>query len=93
MNGLCPECGNPPQYHSFCTLCAQLFRPRREVPRIRWREPGMRDYVAGLSAEGLSAEAIAKLMRLPAATVKSAMTYHRLFANPRGPRRKAEAAS
>lgn len=30
----CPECGNPPQYTSFCTKCAQLFRrPRRHWER------------------------------------------------------------
>ena len=23
---LCPECGEPPHYHSFCTQCAKLFR-------------------------------------------------------------------
>lgn len=25
MSTLCPECGEPPHYHSFCTLCAKLF--------------------------------------------------------------------
>lgn len=33
MNGLCPECGNPPRYHSFCSLCCKLFPPRS----ARWR--------------------------------------------------------
>lgn len=33
---LCPECGNPPAYHSFCTRCAKLFRlPARHWDR-RW---------------------------------------------------------
>lgn len=26
MKRLCPECGEPPQYTSFCTVCAKLFR-------------------------------------------------------------------
>jgi hypothetical protein len=29
MPALCPECKNPPRYHSFCTRCAKLFRPAR----------------------------------------------------------------
>jgi hypothetical protein len=31
----CPECGEPPHYHSFCTLCAQLFmaKPEQEIRR------------------------------------------------------------
>jgi transposase len=32
MPKLCPECKNPPRYHSFCTRCAKLFRP----PRRKW---------------------------------------------------------
>ena len=33
---LCPECGEPPHYHSFCTICARLFRkpPAVEAPPI-----------------------------------------------------------
>jgi len=31
----CPECGEPPHYHSFCTLCAQLFRAKpEEKPKL-----------------------------------------------------------
>lgn len=36
--GICPECGEPRHYHSFCTLCAKLFGVRQEdwpeVPRM-----------------------------------------------------------
>ncbi len=35
----CPECGEPPHYHSWCTLCAQLFRvkPKPEPqPKFKW---------------------------------------------------------
>jgi hypothetical protein len=93
VNGLCPECGNPPRYHSFCTLCCQLFRQPREWPRARsnWRDPLLRAWIASLSADGLSAGKIAKLMGLPAENVKGAMRYYRLFAHPRGPRLAVEA--
>jgi hypothetical protein len=87
VNGLCPECGNPPEYHSFCTLCCQLFRPGRKRTRPVWGDPELRAEIAGLSADGLGAERIAKLMGLPAGKVKHVMTYYRLFAHPRGPRR------
>jgi len=28
MTNLCPECRRVPEYTSFCTLCAQLFRAK-----------------------------------------------------------------
>lgn len=32
MKRFCPECGEPPRYHSFCTLCARLF----QAPSPKW---------------------------------------------------------
>jgi hypothetical protein len=102
VNGLCPECGNPPQYHSFCTLCCQLFRqpreaqPRKPKPcerqRIRWNAL-LRAEIAGLSADGLTAEKIAELMGLATGRVQYAMTYYGLSSQPPGRRKALEAAS
>jgi hypothetical protein len=94
VNGLCPECGNPPEYHSFCTLCCQLFRQPRELQpperphaKTTWGNPALRARVASLSAGGLGARKIAELMGMSVESVKGAMTYYGLFAHPRGPRR------
>jgi hypothetical protein len=99
VNVLCPECGNVPQYHSFCTLCCQLFRqPREQHPRerprvnIKWNAL-LRADIARLSADGLTAEKIAALMGLATGRVQYAMTYYGLSSQPPGRRKALEAAS
>lgn len=93
MNGLCPECKNPPQYHSFCTLCCQLFhvpkartaKSRTSKPKlINWRSPELQRRAADLSAEGLSASKIAAAFGIESiSSVKSAMWRLGLFAQHR----------
>jgi hypothetical protein len=94
VNGLCPECGNPPQYHSFCTLCCQLFRQPRERPerpRIKWNAL-LRADIARLSADGLTAAKIAELKGLATGRVQYAMTYYGLSSQPPGRRKALEVA-
>lgn len=38
MTGRCPECGQPPRYHSWCTLCARLFRRSAKHWTVRARQ-------------------------------------------------------
>jgi hypothetical protein len=57
VNGLCPECGNPPQYHSFCSICCKLFTGGG----ARWRTVCNRMMKAGESRA--AAEAIAQRKR------------------------------
>lgn len=57
MNGLCPECKNPPQYHSFCSICCKLFTGGG----ARWRSVCNRMMKAG--EKRAAAEAIAQRKR------------------------------
>lgn len=52
---LCPECNSPPQYTSFCTRCAQLFRPAHaKWDRLirRWADKRANDRAAALTLRG-----------------------------------------
>lgn len=65
MDRLCPECGEPPHYHSFCTRCCKLFmRGTRHKTQLMpaWaarraacaaRRAEMRSKIEALKAEGL----------------------------------------
>ena len=69
---LCPECGNPPAYTSFCTLCAQLFRAgsarRASEHKCQWRSRAAE--LAALHRAGLTHQQIAAKfgVSVPAAT-------------------------
>jgi len=61
----CPECGEPPHYHSWCTLCARLFMIPREKYGVTLRyyshrearERGIRAaHAAGLTAQETAAK-------------------------------------
>lgn len=61
----CPECGEPPHYHSWCTLCAQLFmaKPASEtVSRVSWcdRNKAMEVAVRLAYGQQMSAHQIAR---------------------------------
>lgn len=51
---VCPECGNPPAYTSFCTRCARLFMAKT-AKHMTPRALGARRVLAG----GPSAKALA----------------------------------
>lgn len=55
----CPECGEPPHYHSWCTRCAQLFMAPREHPGITLHLHSHRERmereIRAAHAEGLTA--------------------------------------
>lgn len=52
MTRLCPECGNPPAYTSFCTLCAQLFMDRAD----HFDRDFSADYLSGATLRILAAK-------------------------------------
>lgn len=68
----CLECGEPPHYHSWCTLCAQLFRVKQEPEKptasqaqlTRWMarreniEPQLRTAIAEHLTQKQAAERI-----------------------------------
>ena len=83
----CPECKEPPHYHSWCTLCAQLFRvtPVREQLVMgqlsRWqsrREFMKREMRAAHSGRLTAKQAAAKI----GCTEQTLCRWRRIFRMP-----------
>lgn len=80
----CPECGEPPHYHSWCTLCAGLFRAKRERPGqyVRFKRlkgttwPGRATELAQLRRAGLTYEQMAAQFGVSRAVIAGAFHRH-----------------
>lgn len=103
MGRLCPECGEPPHYHSFCTRCCRLFmrRTRRKAqPMTAWsarraacaaRRAEMRPKILALKAEGLDLAAAAARLSITIENLR--VTAHRMGIEPFPPRRRVRASA
>jgi DNA-binding NarL/FixJ family response regulator len=82
MPRLCPECHEPPHYHSWCTRCAQLFRARRTPatatirPCRKGHWTARRDEVAALRRAGLSYAQIARQFGVTRSAISGAVHRH-----------------
>lgn len=80
MPRLCPECHEPPHYHSWCTRCAQLFRARSArnsaTPRPKGPWTARRDEVATLRGAGLSYAQIARQFGVTRSSISRAVYRH-----------------